>query len=184
LKKEGQIKSLCNIAIKLIILAILCGSCVPIASTPEITTSSTNIAFQVLEQAAPLGDQPAAAAYTVITNSKDLDTIRTRIPTQAAATLQSDVNTATSLYLLAFAGVRGTSGYTLNITAIQQKGNQYTVVVSETIPDQETIVEPATTLPYIIVTIPLSELPQGEKITFIFTDPEGAFLEQADTQIP
>ena len=173
----------------LVIAAIFCVSCIENPSTQvnptqQITPGQESLPFHVVEQAAPLGDNPKEAVYKVITTTSDWDVLNTRVPTSAMETGKAALASDKALYLLAFAGIKGTSGYSVNITTIRQAGSQYTVVVSETKPAEGAIIEPAMTLPYILVGVPLTELPHGENAIFVFTNPQGTILGQGEVQIP
>lgn len=176
-------------SVALAIVMIICPACLetgptPLTPTRQITPVQKSISFQVVQQAAPLGDHPKEAYYSVITSASDLEALITRLPGSAIEEIKAAQASDHALYLLAFAGVRGSSGYGLNITSIDQQGNQFTVVVAETKPAPESIVEPAMTLPYVIAAVPASELPQGERLFFIFTNPQGTTLGQGEAQIP
>ncbi len=183
-----------KVAALLALVGILCSACsgipsqpgVELTRTPGPTLTLTELAFRVIAQAAPLGDHPKEPAYAAIKESTEWDTLASKIPAQALESAKTAMQTASSqqLYLLAFSGVRGTSGYTLSIQSIHLNGDQCTVVVAEMKPAENTIVEPAMTLPYVLVALPFKELPGGKEVAFRFTSPQGGVPSQQEVQIP
>jgi hypothetical protein len=151
---------------------------------PEVTPAPEELAFRVIEQAAPLGDHPKDPFYLVVTANSAWETLTSDVPSQALEALKKAAQSEQELYLLAFAGVRGTSGYALSIAAIRLEGTRCTVVIAETKPTQDDIVEPAMTLPYVVAALPYGELPRGEHLTFLFANPQGTVLSRQDIQIP
>jgi hypothetical protein len=138
----------------------------------------------VLEQVAPLGDHPKEPFFTVVSSLAEWETLAIKAPAQALETGKKAFQTGQELYLLGFAGVRGTSGFMLSIDSIRLEGKQCTVVVTETKPAQNEIVEPAMTLPYVLVAVSYGELPYGEDLTFVFVNSEGTILNQQTVHRP
>jgi hypothetical protein len=175
-------------AAMLVLISLLCLACGRLQAKPGVTPSQAGLAYRVIEQAAPLGDHPKDPLYSVITDSAQWDTLAASVPTQALEAGKkaqaSALPARQELYLLAFAGVRGTSKYKLSIITIKLEGERCTVVVVETQPAPGEVVEPATTLPYVLAAIPYEALPRGDRLTFVFANPQGTVLSQQEVQIP
>jgi PrcB C-terminal len=170
-------------------LVCLCFSCQAspasqVNPTQQITPTQVKITFQIVEAGALLGDKPKEPVFAAISTSKEWDALDQSLPSTLILNGKEAMKSYPALYLLAYTGVKGSSGYKLEITNIELDKGQYIVKVTESAPTQGTVVEPAMTLPYVLVAIPLDELPHNQKITFVFTNPQGAVLNQQEVQTP
>jgi hypothetical protein len=103
-------------------------------------------------QGAPLGEQPADPLYTVVRQMSRWQELRERIPAEAADA-GSDSIRSDQILILAFDGVKGSSGYRVHIEQVVQEGDRLVITVSRTSPDPDQVVEPATTLPFHLTAI-------------------------------
>ena len=111
-------------------------------------------------QGAPLGDHPREAFYGVITSAQGWDALRARMPDSLVAAGEKDARAGKMIYLAAFGGVKGSSGYSLDVQKLTCGGGACTLFLSEKKPGAETVVEPAMTLPYLLIGVPASQ-PEG-----------------------
>jgi hypothetical protein len=144
---------------------------VPQTTTEQPGQSSTaTISFIIIAQEAPLGDYPAEPFYTVIGRSGKWDELREVLPDRAIE-----------------AGIQASSSkddLIVTVESIVQAGDQLVIVVSQTVPGSDDIVEPATTLPYHLVAVPMKSLDLARVRTFIFHDVQGTILNQGDISFP
>jgi hypothetical protein len=158
---------------------------VPQTTTEQPGQSSTaTISFIIIAQEAPLGDYPAEPFYTVIGRSGKWDELREVLPDRAIEAGIQASSSKDDLIVVAFAGVKGSSGYNVTVESIVQAGDQLVIVVSQTVPGSDDIVEPATTLPYHLVAVPMKSLDLARVRTFIFHDVQGTILNQGDISFP
>ncbi|MCS7059924.1 MAG: protease complex subunit PrcB family protein [Anaerolineae bacterium] len=153
---------------------------VPPTQTTEAGVASMRsvvIPVSVLLQAAPLGDTPSEPIYTLITDLKAWDELAGRIP-QSAWDVGRQAAAAGQVVILAFAGEKGSSGYRVDIPQVQLQAEQLTVTVSVVAPDAQQIVEPASTLPFVLATIPRETL--GAVRTCLFEDEQGRALQRLE----
>lgn len=164
--------------------SILCTACDGAKSPVTPPPSAEEISFKVFDQAAPLGDFPSEPVYSVITRAQDWNTLEERIPVQALDQCKKFTKFDGELYLLAFAGVKGSSGYAINVVEVLVVQDQYTVIIAEETPGPNTVVEPAMTLPYILIGIPRNILPVDKTLVFTFKDNNENTLFKQDVQLP
>lgn len=146
--------------------------------------STATMPFTTIAQEAPLGDHPAAPLYAVVSHPGEWDQLRGRLPDEAVEAGIRSTQLNGDLIVVAFAGVKYASGHSITVNNIVQEGDQLVIVVSETAPRPDDIVEPATTLPYHLVAFPGESLDLDRVRTFVFRDEQGAVLSQEDLSLP
>lgn len=160
----------------LLLLATLpLAACAPIA-VPR-SAESTPVPFTTVVQGAPLGDQPAGPLYTVATEAGQWQELRDRIPSEAADAGADSIR-SDQILILAFGGVKGSSGYQIDIEQVVREGDQLVITVSEMSPDPDQVVEPATTLPFHLAAISPADVDTSRISTVVFQDTEHTILNQ------
>jgi len=137
---------------------------------------SDSLPFQVIDEAAPLRDQPEQPLFTVVGAPDEWDALAGSLPQEAiAAGMQVSTDTE-NLILVVFAGQKPSSGHSIAVEGIYPQEDVYLVQVEEILPDPGQITEPAVTLPYQIVAISKTEFPAVADITFVFQDTQNKEL--------
>jgi hypothetical protein len=136
------------------------------------------VQFHTLAQGAPLGDIPVAMHFDVITDPAGWERVRESIPEDAfEAGLAASQQDPDLVGVVAFAGVKGTSGHVISITRMTRAGSIVQVGVAMSSPDSAQIVEQAKTLPYHLVGVGRSELGVTDGVAggmeFVFRDDRG-----------
>ncbi len=108
-----------------------------------------SLPFQLIHEAAPLGDQPEQPLY---------------------------IADPQNLILVVYAGRQPSSGYSIAVEGIYPQEDVTLVRVEEILPGPEQITEPAVTLPYQIVAVSKKEFPEDADITFVFQDTQNKEL--------
>lgn len=157
------------------IVAMMAAACTP-AAQPEAAPSNS-IPFATLAQGTPLGDQPTQPLYTVATQPDRWRELTDRMPTEAGQAGAEAVQ-SNQILVLAFAGVRSSGGYQISVERIVREGDRLAITVSETEPDPDQIVEPATTLPYHLVALSPNDANIATVSTIIFQNTEEVILDQ------
>ncbi len=157
------------------IAAMMVTACTPTVQ-PEAAPSNS-IPFATVAQGTPLGDQPDQPLYTVVTQPDRWQELTGRMPAEAG---QAGVDAVQSnqILVLAFAGARSSSGYQISVERIVREGDRLVITVSETEPDPDQIVEPATTLPYHLVALSPNDVNTATVSTIIFQNTDEAILNQ------
>lgn len=170
-------KELVRISLPLLLGVLVWTGCTP--APTGAPSSVEGLPFTTLGQGAPLGDQPVRPLYAAAARPESWADLAGRLPAQAAqlAGVEDELQQAHSLLIIAFAGVKGSSGYEIRIESIVQEGDRLRVTVSHTEPDPNENVEPARTLPYHIVALP-REVLEGDVSTVLFQDTQGNLLQQ------
>lgn len=150
-------------------------ACAP-AGSPQ-APSSDSIPFTTLAQGAPLGDQPAQPLYTAATQPSQWQELTDRLPAEASQAGMTAIE-SNQILILAFAGVRSSSGYRVTVERIVPERDRLVVTVSETEPDPDQVVEPATTLPYHLVALSLEDVNIAAISTIVFQNREGTILNR------
>lgn len=88
------------------------------------------------------------------------------------------------LIVAAFAGVKGTSGYSLTLDSLVVDENRVIITVSQQAPEPGAVREPAMTLPYHLVAVPLEALGPARSLAFEFRDQAGLFLSHKEVVLP
>jgi hypothetical protein len=155
----------------------LTASAAPPAALPP-TPASPTLPVTLLLQAAPLGDTPAQPVYTIVTDPKEWDNLNGQIPEAALqAGRKADVP-----IIVAFAGVKGSSGYQVDVPRAQLEADRLIITVEVAAPGADDITEPATTLPFAIATIPSDTLSAARAYTII--DDRGVELSRGQFTTP
>lgn len=150
---------------------------VTVSAAPTATPSSApDVPITLLLQAAPLGDEPARPVYAIVTDPKSWDSLNGQIP---AAALQAgrEASVAGNLVIVAFAGVKGSSGYQVSVREAVLQADRLIVTVEVTTPGVDDITEPATTLPFALATIPADTLSAAR--SYVIVDNHGIELSRA-----
>jgi hypothetical protein len=133
---------------------------------------------------APLGDHPTDPLYTVVVHPDEWSELQGQLPEAAIrAGLQAGPE-QDNLIVVAFAGVKGTSGYSLTVESVVRDQDLAIVTVSQQSPEPGNVVEPAMTLPYHLVAAPREALVSVQGVTVEFRDPEGIILERKELLLP
>ena len=150
-----------------------------IEPSTEIEEPSTlDISITDIAHEAPLGDHPSEPLYTVVTFPKEWNKLRGRIPDRA---IEAGIRTGElndNLILIAFAGVKPSSGYSITFKRVVQEGDYLFIHIFHTKPSLNKIVEPASTLPYHLVRLPKEKLYPARILTFEFYDEKENTLSQ------
>jgi hypothetical protein len=157
-----------------------------VSATPTITEqpSTVMIPFKTVAQEAPLGDHPTAPLYTVVSRPSEWDELREVLPTRAINPGIQASKLGDSLIVVAFAGRKGSSGYSIVIENISKQGNQIAAVVSQTTPGPNEYVTDAATVPYHLVALSKKDFLPESTLTFVFYDKQGAVLAKKDVTLP
>jgi hypothetical protein len=132
----------------------------------------------VILQAAPLGDTPAQPVYTIVTDPKEWDSLSGQIP---EAALQAG-REASAPVIVAFAGVKGSSGYLVNVRDAVLQADRLIVTVEVTAPGAADIVEPATTLPFVVAALPSDVLATAR--SYIIVDHSSLEVSRGELTAP
>lgn len=156
-------------------------------ATPAVLTATPaerDAQYALVSQGAPLGDHPREAFYGVVTSAQGWDEIRAKVPDALVEAGVKDAQAGKVIYLVAFGGVKGSSGYALDVQKLTCETGACSLTLAETKPAAETVVEPAMTLPYLLIGVPADQFVRGSKVVFIFKDPQGGSIYQGETSIP
>jgi hypothetical protein len=148
------------------------------------TPPARAVQFTRVSQGAPLGDHPTEAFYSVVTGANAWDDVRSKAPQALAQAGEKDAKAGKVIYLAAFSGVKPSSGYSLEAQKITCQGDQCTLFFVENKPGAQTVVEPAMTLPYLLVSVPANQFTSGAKVTFIFKDLQEGSVYSQEVTIP
>ncbi len=151
------------------------------ATTPHIIPVSIAVSATVLLQAAPLGDAPAQAVYALVVNDNDWDRLAGQIP-EAALQAGRQASAAGHAVVVAFAGAKGSSGYQVNLRKATLQADELTITVAVTAPGADDIVEPASTLPFVLAIIPRDALATIH--SYVFVDEGGQSLIRSRITAP
>jgi PrcB C-terminal len=136
----------------------------------------TSLPYQTIDQGAPLGDTPEQSTYTVVTQADEWNALTSSLPAAAITTGKKAGPDQDTIILAVFAGLRPSSGYTIEVEGIYPIGNLWVVCVTETPPQADQVTEPATTLPYHLVSLSRQEFAVASTATFVFLDNENNLL--------
>lgn len=154
---------------------------------PSRPTSSVTfrkaIPFQSIAQQAPLGDRPTEPFFGLFWQPGDWESLASKLP-QPALEAARQAGAPGELILIAFAGVKGSSGYQIAIQSIWQEGNQIIIQVVQTKPNVGQAVEPARTLPFFLAKLTRADLPRETTLEFVFKDDKGEVLKQQTVALP
>lgn len=153
------------------------------ASAPS-PTQAGSIPFRVIAQAAPLGDQPKEPRYAVTATAQDWEALQPYIPEPAFTAGKAPDPSTGELVVVLFLGVRGTSGYSIEINNIQILKDQCTILFKEVKPTADTITEPARTLPFLLIALPLNVFASQTRVTFVFQEMSEGNLYQQEIHLP
>jgi hypothetical protein len=164
------------------------GAVVSLVDTPGATTtaassSAATLSLHTISRDAPLGSEPDEPLYTVVASPDGWDKLRGRLPDRALEAGAQSGPSRGKLTVVAFAGVRPSSGYRVTVERIVQERAQLIVTVALETPAPEGIVEPATTLPYHLVALSTDQLPR-RPLSFIFRDLQGTDLASGQIRSP
>lgn len=156
------------------------------AAVERSGSESDSLPFQVIREAAPLGDQPEQPYYAVVSEPEEWEAMSGSLPLEAITAGKQASGETEHLILVVYAGQQPSSGYSIAIEGIYPQEDVYLVRVDETRPGAEQITEPAFTLPYQIVAISRKELPIALNITFVFQDTQNKELARTtiNTELP
>ncbi len=140
------------------------------APTPPPAAAATShiipVSVTMLLQAAPLGDAPAQPLYTLVADNTDWDRLDGRIP-EAALQAGRQAGATGDVVIVAFAGVKGSSGYQVRVGEAALQAGELIVTVAVTAPAADDIVEPASTLPFALAAIPRDALAAVDSYTIV-----------------
>jgi hypothetical protein len=170
--------------IPILVLSVSCEPAVTGRDTPPPSTPEGEISFETILIDAPLGDDPVDSAYLVITEPSQLEQLQGVIPDSALTAGKSFAGWDSNLILIVFSGVKGSSGYGIQIDSITAADNRWTVFVTETRPSAEQIVEPARTMPFALIQVSKGYLLGGDQLVVEFIDQERKVLSTSEISIP
>lgn len=160
--------------IGLMVGLILAGCDAMLVDEPGSETHS--LFFQVVGEAAPLGDQPEQSFYTVVSGPEEWEALAGSLPEAAIIAGSQAAADESNLILVIYGGPQPSSGHSIRVTGIYPQDGVYLVRVEEIQPGPEKITEPAMTLPYQIVALLRKEFAEGTNITFVFQDTQNKEL--------
>lgn len=137
------------------------------------TASVIAIPVTPLIQAAPLGDAPAQPIYALVAEDSDWDRLAGRIP-EAALKSGRQADAATQVVVVAFGGVKGSSGYQVAVRQAILQADALTITVAMSGPSADAIVEPASTLPFALAALPRDALAAAR--SYMIVDERGNTL--------
>ncbi len=147
------------------------------AATALSAQSTTTIPFITIAQQATLRGGPTGPFYTVVKAAQG-DRLPGQLPARIAeAGLQAG---QVNLIIVAVAGVKSSSGYSITIEKISQADQQLIIEVSQTEPEADDIVEPAATMPYHLAAVNAEALDPADVSCFTFQNVKGDILEQGE----
>ncbi len=152
--------------------------------TSEASSAAAFIPFTTIAQAAALGDQPGKPQYVVVTGPEQWEKLSGLLHEEVIAAGVEAEQKRGDLIIVGYAGLKNSSGYALSIDLISQEGTELKVILSESEPGGEAIVEPATSLPYHIVLLPEGSFQASNQITVTFLDSQGTVLSQQSITRP
>ena len=149
---------------------------------PESAAEQTDtVSFTTVAHDAPLGDEPAEAAYAVIGAPQGWERAAERLPDDAVAAGRDAGDDR--VFFVAFAGAKASSGYRITIASIEVQGDDLVVTVEQESPGEDEIVEPAMTVPFHVVAVADDALPEG--VTAVrFRDGGGQTLAEKAYPVP
>jgi hypothetical protein len=153
-------------------------------STPTLKPAQKAIPYRTIAQDAPLGSHPADPLYTIVTSLQGWEALKDRLPPPALQAGQHAFQGGDELLVVAFAGAMGSSGYKITIEGISQESGGVIVQLRMEKPDPETIVEPAMTLPYHLISLNWQDIVKRQPLSFTFLDQDGVILNQIETSPP
>jgi len=145
-------------------------------------SSVTTVPFTTIIQKALLGDHPTEPVYTIVALPEKWNELRERLPNAAIEVGMQASQSSDDLVIVAFAGMKGSSGYRVTVESVtlEEENDQVVISISQTTPNPDDIVEPATTLPYHLVALSRKYLQPARAMTFTFRDVKGNVLSQED----
>lgn len=151
---------------------------------PRMTADRAGPAISIpvtpLIQAAPLGDTPAQPVYALAAREDDWRRLEGRIP-EAALQAGRQAGTAGQVVVVAFGGVKGSSGYRVDVREAVLQAGALTITVTVTGPGADDIVEPASTLPFALAALPGHALAAARAYTIV--DERGHALARDQIQV-
>ena len=147
-----------------------------VAEVEGTVSESKSLPIRLVDEAAPLGDQPEQPLFTVVGSPEEWDALEGSLPAQAIAAGMRASADLENLVLVVFAGQKPSSGFRIAVEGIYPQDDVYLVRVEETLPGPEQITEPAVTLPYQVIAISRNEFPEAADITFVFQDTQNKEL--------
>lgn len=161
-----------------LIVLVGCGTSQGVVLTDVSPTLDTKIPFETIAQGAVLGDTPQESAYLVIESPTKWDQVQELLPDQVVTQVKMESG-IDDIVLLAYAGVKKSSGYAIEIKSVTVQGCEIKVIISETPPAEDAIVEPATTLPFHAISILKGNLGTGDTYTLYFNNEKGGVLKKS-----
>ena len=154
----------------LLILNVIAYGCNP--------SGKTGMRFSNVVKSAPHGDAPGEPLFSAITSIEDWEKVEDQIPEEVFSLgMDAYRQNPGQLYLVAYAGIQPSSGYSIEITEVTREKDQITVIVSSKSPDPEEIVQPSTTGPYHIVSLKSKDNDRWSGYTVTFKDENGHVLK-------
>lgn len=173
-----------------LLLSVACGGTGPESDAPSPTAETpaagegvqaTELSFTSIAQDAPLGDEPAEAAYVAIDDAEGWERAAERLPADAVEAGRSAMDNR--VVFVAFAGAKGSSGYQIAIQSMVVQDDELLVTVAEESPGEEEVVEPAMTVPFHVVAVAAEAIPDGTT-TVRFQDEGGRTLAEVPNPLP
>lgn len=142
------------------------------------------IPFWTIAHEAPLGDHPTEPHYAVVSQPGEWSELDGHLPPAAIEAGRKAGPAQDHLIVAAFAGVKGTSGYSLTLDSLVVDENRVIVTVSQQAPEPAAVREPAMTLPYHLVAVPMDALGPARSLAFEFRDQTGLVLSHKEVVLP
>jgi hypothetical protein len=133
--------------------------------------------FSNVAKAAPHGDAPSEPLFSAITSVEDWEKVEDQIPAEAFFLgMNAYQQNPGQLYLVAYAGIQPSSGFSIEIIEVTREKDQITAIVSLKTPEPEENVQPSTTGPYHIISLNSKDIDRWSGYTVTFTDENGHVL--------
>lgn len=142
------------------------------------------IPFWTIAHEAPLGDHPTEPYYAVVARPGEWSELDGHLPPAAIEAGRRAGSAQDQVIVVAFAGAKGTSGYSLTLDSLVVDENRVIFTVSQQAPKPDAVREPAMTLPYHLVAIPLEALGPARSLAFEFRDQAGLVLSHKKVALP
>jgi hypothetical protein len=155
------------------------------AGGPSTSPEGAKIPLEVQSQGAVLGEGAPEAKYLVVRSPDQIDSLKDELPSIVLEQLRAVSGLGEGkAAILAYAGVKSSSGYSIEVTSVRMENGVITIHVDQSAPGSDEIVEPATTQPYYLGVITIEDLELDQSMEVRFVDSEGRTIAQDTISVP
>lgn len=170
-----------NVTLTFCVIALL-AAC---AGGPSMVPEGEEIPLEVLSQGAVLGESAPEAKYLVVQSGGEIDSLKGELPQVVLEQLRGVPGLGEGkAAILAYAGVKSSSGYSIEVSSVRVENGVITVQVDQSAPGSDDIVEPATTQPYYLAVVSFQDLNLDQSTEVRFVDSEGRTIAQDTISVP